>query len=143
MPTFTSICWLHFNINLIFVTITGNQSIVSHIFQAHVPSNNNNGVMEIRYRVEGEDATFRVKGNGTDHIELLKIHIQSHPHHGMLQNVDRKDLALYKVSTIFWSGNTALTNVLCLIRWMPTLMVAPGNLLHLYATRWKSRVLQK
>jgi hypothetical protein len=59
----TSICWLHFNINFIFVTIAN----------PHVPSNNNNGVIKIRYFVEGEDMAFRVKGNGTDQIELLKI----------------------------------------------------------------------
>jgi hypothetical protein len=86
--------------------------------------------MKIRYLVEGEDTTFRVKGNGTDLIELLKIRIQSHPRHGMLQNIDRKDLALYKVSTVFRSGNNASTNALCLIRWMSTSMVAPGNPLH-------------
>jgi hypothetical protein len=62
-------------------------------------------VIKIRYLVEGEDTAFRVMGNGTDQIELLKIRIQSHPRHGMLQNDDSKDLALYKVSTVFRSGN--------------------------------------
>ena len=87
--------------------------------------------MKIRYLVEGEDTAFRVKGNGTDLIELLKIRIQSHPRHGMLQNIDRKDLALYKVSTVLRSGISTSVNILCLIRWMSTSMVTPGNLLHL------------
>jgi hypothetical protein len=87
--------------------------------------------MKIRYLVEGEDKPYRVKGNGADQIELLKIWIQNHPRHGMLQNLNSKDLALHKVSTFFRFGDNASTNALCLIRWMSTSMVTPSNLLHL------------
>ena len=86
---------------------------------------------EIRCIIQNEYVTFSFKVSRNYRINMLKSLILEHASHGVLRNVDSKDIDLYKVSTIFRSGNNTSTNVLCLIRWMSTSMVVPGNLLHL------------
>lgn len=86
---------------------------------------------EIRCIIQNESVTFSVKLSRNYNINELKSLVLGHACHGVLRNVDSKDLALYKVSTVLGSGNSTSVNILCLIRWMSTSMVTPGNLLHL------------
>ena len=84
-------------------------------------------MMKIQFVVEGQDMKYSVKTlKAADSIDTL-----SQLSNGVLQGVVKTNIDLYKVSTAFRSGNNASTNVLCLIRWISTSMVAPGNLLHL------------
>jgi hypothetical protein len=86
---------------------------------------------EIRCIIQNECVTFSVKLSRNYHINELKSLVIEQACHGVLRNVNSKDLVLYKVSAIFRSGNNASTNVLCLIRWISTSMVVPGNPLHI------------
>ena len=84
-----------------------------------------NRCISLRYLIEGQQMTLCFKGWLTDNIEKMKSTIKREDKHGILQNVDAKDLILHKVSTGFWpAGKNGLTNIPSLIRSMSTSMTA-------------------
>ena len=88
---------------------------------------------DIRCIIQNDHVTFTVKSSRHHRINDLKILVLGQACHGVLRNVDSKDLAVYRVSTIFRPGsnNHISTYILCLIRSMSTSMIKPGNLSHL------------
>jgi len=103
--------------------------IIPRIFRSVSKSNEQD--WEIRCIIQNEYVTFSFKVSRNYGIHVLKLLVLEQASHGVLRHVDSKDIDLYKVSTVFWSGNNTSTNVLCFIRWMSTSMVVSGNLLHL------------
>ena len=68
--------------------------------------------------IQGESVTFPIKLSRNHDISELKSLVLGNARHGVLRDVDSKDLAPYKVRNVFRSagGNNTSSNVLCLIR---------------------------
>jgi len=57
--------------------------------------------VQLRTLIEGDNMTFVIIGGATEQIDVLKARIHEHACHGVLQNVDSKDLVLYEVRNVF------------------------------------------
>ena len=57
--------------------------------------------VQLRTLIKWDNMTFVIIGGATEQINVLKARIHEHTCHGVLQNVNSKDLVLYKVRNVF------------------------------------------
>jgi hypothetical protein len=78
--------------------------IIPRIFRSILKSTEQD--WQIRCIIQNKSVTFSVKLSRNYHIHELKSLVLRHACHGVLRNVDSKDLALYKVSTVSGPATT-------------------------------------
>lgn len=79
--------------------------LIPRIFRSISKSTDSEHDWNIRCIIQNDRVTFSIKLSRNYHINHIKSLVREQACHGVLRNVDSKDLAVCKVSTVFQSGS--------------------------------------